>query len=148
MRTAAIAAIVTGLLAGSVWAQTAAPVVIRPAPWQKSLSPRKALAADDARARGRAAYLSGKSPEALVAEIRAAHPAGGDEIVATALKEARATGKAEVEALKGDGLTELAEAEQLKMQAAMDRLSKFEQTLSNILKRMAETQGSVAGNLK
>lgn len=148
MRTAVIAVLIAGLLAGPVAAQVSGPVLVQPPSWQKKPSLKKAMAAEDAKVRGRAAYLAGRTPEALVADVRAAHPSGGDEIVATALKEARTTGKAEVDLLKGDGLSELGETEQLRLQAAMDRLSKFEQTLSNILKKMSDTQNAITQNLK
>lgn len=160
MRPAAIAILISVAAVSSAAAQLKA-TAVKPPAWQKSVSPGRALAVEDARARGRAAYLAGKSPDELVAEIRAAHPKGGDEIVATALKEARALGKVEVASLKGFdadqpgdeavlagvGSTQLGAAEQQRLQTAMDRLSKYEQALSNILRKMSETQG-IAGNLK
>lgn len=43
---------------------------------------------------------------------------------------------------------ELSETEQLRLQMAMDRLAKMMSTLSNILKKMADTAGQVTQNLK
>src|SRR6187549_3489371 len=119
MRTIVIGVAAAGLLAGPAAAQISGAVTVQPPSWQKPLSPRKAMANDDARARGRAAFLTGKTPEALVAEVRAAHPSGGDAIVATALKEARTTGKDQIDQLK-----QMGEVDAQKLQAAMDRLSK------------------------
>lgn len=43
---------------------------------------------------------------------------------------------------------ELSEMDQLRLQMAMDRLSKMMSTLSNILKRMADTASQITQNLK
>lgn len=136
MRTAIIAVLVSAAVVAPAAAQVNA-ATVRPPAWQKAVTPTRALAAEDARARARTAYQAGKSPDALVAEIRQAFPKGGDEMVATALKEARAVGKAEVETLKGDGARPLGEAEQRRLQAAKERLSTFEQALSEVLRKMA-----------
>lgn len=47
-----------------------------------------------------------------------------------------------------DSLSELGETESLRMQMAMDRLSKLLTTLSNLQKKIADTQASVISNLK
>lgn len=47
-----------------------------------------------------------------------------------------------------DTASELNEAEALRLQMAMDRLSKLMSTLSNILKKMADTQQAIVANLK
>jgi hypothetical protein len=47
-----------------------------------------------------------------------------------------------------DDLSDLSEEQQLKMQMAMDRMQKAEQTASNILKKLSETQSSIIRNLK
>jgi hypothetical protein len=47
-----------------------------------------------------------------------------------------------------DSLNELGETESLRLQMAMDRLSKLMSTLSNILKKMSETASQIARNLK
>ena len=50
--------------------------------------------------------------------------------------------------LLGDGLSELGEMEQLRLQMVMDRISKMMSTLSNILKKLADTQSAIAQNLR
>lgn len=147
MRTAVIAILVSAAVVAPAWAQGEA-TAVRPPAWRKAVTPARALAAEDARARARAAYQAGKTPEALVAEIRDAFPKGGDEIVATALKEARAVGKAEVEKLKGDGASPLGEAERRRLQAATERLSTFEAALSEVLRKMAGAQILFIGDPK
>jgi hypothetical protein len=47
-----------------------------------------------------------------------------------------------------DAVSELSEEESLRLQMAMDRQSKFMETLSNVEKKMAQTQNSVVQNLK
>jgi hypothetical protein len=47
-----------------------------------------------------------------------------------------------------DSMNELAETASLKLQMMMDRRSKSLSTLSNILKKLADTQGSILANLK
>jgi hypothetical protein len=47
-----------------------------------------------------------------------------------------------------DAMSELGETESLRLQMAMDRLSKMMTTLSNILKKMSDTAESITGNLK
>jgi predicted nucleic acid-binding Zn-ribbon protein len=49
---------------------------------------------------------------------------------------------------KLDSMSEMGETESLRLQMAMDRQSKFMQTLSNIMKKMSETQSAIIGNLK
>ena len=49
---------------------------------------------------------------------------------------------------KLDSLGELGEMESLRLQMAMDRLSKFMQTLANILKKMSDTESEIIENLK
>jgi hypothetical protein len=47
-----------------------------------------------------------------------------------------------------DSMSELGETESLRLQMAMDRLSKLMSTLSNILKKISDTTDSIAANLK
>jgi hypothetical protein len=47
-----------------------------------------------------------------------------------------------------DSLSELGEEQQLRMQMAMDRLSKMMSTLSNILAKHSETAEAIVGNMK
>lgn len=113
------------------------------------------------KARGRAAYRAGKSPEALAAEIRAAYPKRGDEAVSVALQAAVDTGHEESARLKagvppclGEGRCKsddrgaTGDAEQLRLQVVMDRTSKFESTLSNLMKKTSETQSAIVNNMK
>jgi hypothetical protein len=46
------------------------------------------------------------------------------------------------------GLDEMAEATSLRLQMYMDRMSKFETTLSNILQKLGATAGGLTQNLK
>lgn len=54
------------------------------------------------------------------------------------------------EALKDklDSLNEMGETESLRLQMAMDRLSKFHATLSNLMKKIADTDSAIVSNLK
>jgi hypothetical protein len=45
-------------------------------------------------------------------------------------------------------MSELSEMESLRLQMAMDRVSKFMQTLSNIEKKMSDTDSQLVRNLK
>lgn len=47
-----------------------------------------------------------------------------------------------------DSLADMSEMDQLQLQMAMDRLSKAMSTLSNLLKKVSETQGSITNNIK
>jgi hypothetical protein len=47
-----------------------------------------------------------------------------------------------------DVLDELAEMESLRLQMAMDRMSKMMSTLSNLLKKISDTASSITSNLK
>lgn len=47
-----------------------------------------------------------------------------------------------------DSMSEMGEMESLRMQMAMDRLSKAMSMLSNILKKISDTQSSIVANLK
>lgn len=49
---------------------------------------------------------------------------------------------------KLDSLSEMGEMESLRLQMAMDRLSKMMSTLSNMLKKQSDTASSIAQNLK
>jgi hypothetical protein len=56
----------------------------------------------------------------------------------------------EVQQLKNelDSLSDLGETESLRLQMAMDRMSKMMSTLSNILKKISDTAASIVQNLK
>ena len=47
-----------------------------------------------------------------------------------------------------DDMSEMGEMESLRLQMAMDRMSKMMSTLSNLLKKMADTAEGIAQNLK
>lgn len=47
-----------------------------------------------------------------------------------------------------DSMSEMGEMESLRLQMAMDRLSKLMSTLSNILKKLSDTQSSIVSNIK
>ena len=49
---------------------------------------------------------------------------------------------------KLDSLSEMGEMESLRLQMAMDRLSKMMSTISNMLKKLADTNRQIAQNLK
>ncbi|QNA44717.1 hypothetical protein [Lacibacter sediminis] len=62
--------------------------------------------------------------------------------------------KAEIDKLlvemnqKKDNMSEMGEMESLRLQMAMDRMSKMMSTLSNLMKKISETQSSITQNLK
>jgi replicative DNA helicase len=47
-----------------------------------------------------------------------------------------------------DSSSELSELESLRLQMAMDRVSKMMQTVSNIMKRISDTESTITQNLK
>jgi hypothetical protein len=47
-----------------------------------------------------------------------------------------------------DSMSEMGEMESLRLQMAMDRLSKFMNTLSNLLKKFSDTASGIVQNLK
>ena len=47
-----------------------------------------------------------------------------------------------------DSMSEMGEVESLRLQMAMDRLSKMMTTLSNVLKKISETQSTIVQNMK
>ena len=49
---------------------------------------------------------------------------------------------------KLDSLSEMGETESLRLQMAMDRMSKMMSTLSNVMKKASDTQQSITSNLK
>lgn len=59
------------------------------------------------------------------------------------LEEAIAAAKAEL-----DSMSEMGEVESLRLQMAMDRMSKLMSTLSNVLKKISETANQITQNLK
>ena len=55
-----------------------------------------------------------------------------------------------VDAMKSDidSMSEMGEMESLRLQMAMDRMSKMMSTLSNLLKKISDTQNAITQNLK
>jgi len=47
-----------------------------------------------------------------------------------------------------DSLSGLSEEEELRLQLVMDRLAKFMNTLSNVTKRISDTQNAIVQNFK
>jgi hypothetical protein len=47
-----------------------------------------------------------------------------------------------------DSMSEMGEMESLRLQMAMDRMSKMMSTLSNLLKKLSDTSSQIAQNLK
>lgn len=47
-----------------------------------------------------------------------------------------------------DSMSEMGEMESLRLQMAMDRMSKMMSTLSNLLKKISDTQNSIVQNIK
>ena len=47
-----------------------------------------------------------------------------------------------------DGMNEMSEMTSMELQMAMDRRSKFVETLSNVLKKISDTQESIVQNMK
>ena len=47
-----------------------------------------------------------------------------------------------------DSMSEMGEMESLRLQMAMDRISKMMSTLSNLLKKISDTQNSIVQNIK
>lgn len=72
-----------------------------------------------------------------------------DEQIGNAKIEQEDLAKA-IENLKNDldSLSELGEMESLRLQMAMDRMSKMMSTLSNLLKKISDTSSQITQNLK
>lgn len=68
----------------------------------------------------------------------------------TRLERALADVDRQIEDLKTDvdKMSGMSELDALRLQAAMDRMSKLQSTLSNLLKKMSDTQSAIAQNLK
>jgi len=80
----------------------------------------------------------------LVIPLQTLHQAIGDSLT---------TQKAATDVIAGtksdlDSMSDLSDSESLKLQMAMDRLSKMMSSLSNILKKMSDTADTITQNLK
>ena len=84
--------------------------------------------------------------EALLAQAQAA----SRNYTLRAGQPSKAELEASISQVKGDldSMSEMGETESLKLQMAMDRLSKMMSTLSNLLKKMSDTDQSITNNIK
>ena len=84
--------------------------------------------------------------EALLAQAQAA----SRNYTPRAGQPSKAELDASIDQVKGDldSMSEMGETESLKLQMAMDRLSKMMSTLSNLLKKMSDTDQSITNNIK
>jgi len=84
----------------------------------------------------------------ILLEAAASEQAGVADSLARlkAIHAVRQSAKVGKDAL--DTLSEMGELESLRLQMAMDRLSKFMTSLSNLLKKSADTAATIARNLK
>lgn len=117
-----------------------------------------ASAVADAEGRGVAFSLNGLGGEDAYQTVRIAIPdpeaPGGVQFAAVSLVDGKVTSRYELEAARDavrnrlDSLSELGEMESLRLQMAMDRMSKMMSTLSNLLKKISETAQEITQNLK
>ena len=85
--------------------------------------------------------LTDLKPLASTVLLGSAHPTPGNPWLST--DAAKDTTKNKL-----DSLSELGETESLRLQTAMDRLSKLMQTLSNVLTKITNTASGIASNIK
>lgn len=121
---------------------------------------RDATEAALAEAEGRKLELSpnGLGGASAYARVQIAIPdveaTGGVRFATVAFADRRVVRREEIEAARDairgqlDSLSELGEMESLRLQMAMDRLSKLMSTLSNVLKKMSDTGQTITQNLK
>jgi hypothetical protein len=121
---------------------------------------RDVIAALVADAEGRALELSerGLGGKRAYARVKIALPdpesPGGVQFAVVALVEGTLKSRCQLEgardALQGrlDSMSEMGEMESLRLQLAMDRLSKMMSTLSNVLKKISDTSQTITQNLK
>ena len=121
---------------------------------------RDVAAAAVAHAEGNGVAFSpdGLGGEHAYQEVEIAIPdpesSGGVQFATVALADRKITSKAQLDAAAEairdglDSMSELGEMESLRLQMAMDRLSKLMSSLSNILKKISDTSQSLTQNLK
>jgi len=121
----------------------------------KQVNDAKAAAARSANVKAAAPARSLRSPPPATNSAAAVRSAPANRVVANrAAISPRPLPKAEFDRkLDGirndpDSLSEMGEMESLRLQMAMERRSKAMQTLSNILKKMSDTNASITQNLK
>lgn len=88
-----------------------------------------------------------------IAALRNPNLAGTASILQDAIKDFYLTMEAMSDVITSlradiDSVSELGEMESLRLQMAMDRMSKVMSTLSNILKKMSDTSESIVKSLK
>jgi hypothetical protein len=95
----------------------------------------------------RAANTQLSRAQKTIAAARAARPPRGQaaSVGATADELEAAIGEVQGEL---DAMSEMGEMESLRLQMAMDRMSKLMSTLSNLLKKSSETGSQITQNLK
>ena len=90
------------------------------------------------------AGLSAADAKAYGVLVASANEMADDcDATATKINEALKAANAKL-----DGMAEMTESQQLRMQMAMDRMSKATQTASNLLKKFSDTAGQIVGNMK
>jgi len=81
-----------------------------------------------------------------------AGPDGGSATLHAAGREGVTKAKMDsaIDKAKGDldSMSEMGEMESLRLQMAMDRMSKMMSTLSNVMKQVSDTERAITGNLK
>jgi uncharacterized membrane protein len=104
---------------------------------------------------GREAFLKSEVPNLVltVDKLQAARLAAPLVLVQQSIEQSLSTQKAASDLIGSvkndlDSMSELGETETLRLQMAMDRLSKMMTSLSNILKKMSDTAESITQNLK
>ena len=88
---------------------------------------------------------TGCRPDRIDAAVR-----GADLATRTATKLMAAIDELSLDSLREDldAMSELGEMESLRLQMAMDRMSKMMSTLSNLLKKISDTADAITANLK
>ena len=121
---------------------------------------RDVIAAQVAEAEGREIELpplglgSSSGYERVAVAIPDAEARGGMRIAHLSLIDGPISSRQHLEAAKDalqsdlDSLSELGEMESLRLQMAMDRMSKMMSTLSNIMKKMSDTSSGITQNMK
>ena len=115
---------------------------------QPMVRPSPAVVRPNAIATARLSERQGKIAEArgLLARaeaVRADYAPGAGQ-------PSRAELDASIDQVKSDldSMSEMGEMESLRLQMAMDRMSKMMSTLSNLLKKISDTQNSIVQNIK
>ncbi len=141
MRSMILSAALFGLLIGGASAQTAATVQVEP----PKLSPQITRAVRPAPAASAAAWRQAEA--ARVAYVGALRNAVDAEINA---QKATGTVDPDLMLLKAqlDSIAAGSEMDALRLQATMDRISKMQSTLSNIMNKNSDTAQNIAQNIK